>query len=195
MGLMDMGAKAKESAAAKDAAPPERNSDLARYNESVTNPAAGVLTNPDLLRLIGSFVPIRTEASKLGFSDKDAEDIRVFNISEAARGFLASRSMKELWIQKIKEIGYDEATAASLRGEKLVDKSGMKLLDIIYKYLNKDKAAEDEREAKRGGIKMKRIFYKRTKKNFSYDENNNVYDDKNKLFGKLVNDKIIKNKK
>ena len=58
MGLMEMGAKAKESAAAKDAAAaaiPERNSDLARYNESKTNPAVGVLTNPDLVRMIGSF--------------------------------------------------------------------------------------------------------------------------------------------
>jgi hypothetical protein len=62
MGLMDMGAKAKESAAAKPAAPPERNSDLARYNESKTNPAAGVLTNPDLLRMIGSFIPTKSQS-------------------------------------------------------------------------------------------------------------------------------------
>ena len=70
---------AKESAAAKDDAERKQEAkdfakefvfkreaakkaaDLARFHESVTNPAAGVLTNPDLLRLIGSFIPTKSD--------------------------------------------------------------------------------------------------------------------------------------
>ena len=76
MGLMEMGAKAKESAAAKDAAPPERNSDRARAREALTNPAAGVLTNPDLVRVIGSFIPkIKNYREHYGLTKQEAKDI------------------------------------------------------------------------------------------------------------------------
>ena len=118
MGLMEMGAKAKESAAAKDeamsmggedvnravikikrgrakgsknkpkaaaaepAAIPERNSDLARYNESKTNPAAGVLTNPDLVRMIGSFIPKYNQNTVImkKWFDKLFGDKRLLNV-------------------------------------------------------------------------------------------------------------------
>lgn len=50
---------------AKEVIPePERNSDLARAQEAMKNPAAGVLTNPDLLRLITSFTPKEKDVRK-----------------------------------------------------------------------------------------------------------------------------------
>jgi len=49
--LMDIGNAALSKEAAK------KDADIARVKEALTNPAAGVLTNPDLLRMIGSFIP------------------------------------------------------------------------------------------------------------------------------------------
>ena len=244
MGLMDMKAKAKESAAAKDesmsmggedinrgvikikvkpkaaakdAAPPERNSDLARYNESKTNPAAGVLTNPDLLRMIGSYTNpnIIREAAKYGLSVKDAEDIKNYNSDNTSQ----QEHQNSYWSTRKQMRGpeYREHWASIARGEKLMKKTGLGLINII-KIIHRDdvvarkqlekkrtagilaaREAEAKAEAegldKRGGIKTTRIYYNKLKKNFSYDANNNVYDDDNELFGKLVNGRIIKNRK
>lgn len=50
----------KQKIAAVEAVKNKPAADLARAREALINPAAGVLTNPDLLRMIGSFMPKAT---------------------------------------------------------------------------------------------------------------------------------------
>ena len=175
MGLMDMGAKAKESAAAKDeamsmggedvnraiikikkrkasakpAAPPERNSDLARAREALTNPAAGVLTNPDLVRMIGSFTNpnVIRGASKYGLSVKDAEDIKAYNADNTAQqeNMNSYASTKK----QMRGAGYKEHWASIARGEKLMKKTKIGLVAIMKIITADDIAARKKWEKER----------------------------------------------
>ena len=208
--------KAKESAAAKPAAEPEHNSDIARAREALKNPAVGVLTNPDLLRVIGSYTNpnVIRGASKYGLSVKDAEDIKAYDADNSSQQ--ENPNSYAIAKNQMRGAGYKEHWASIARGEKLMKKTKIGLVAIM-KIITADdiaarkqwekkrtadmarqKAVDDKKEAeglaKRGGIKTKIIYYQKMKKNFSYDENNNVYDDNDDLFGKLINGSIIKNR-